>query len=119
MTEHGTVGIILAGHPYHLDPEVNHGIPELINEYGVTLFTEDSVCGMGSMGKDGVGVLDQWVFHSRLYRAAMAAATDPRFKNTELVQIDSFGCGLDAISSGSDGGASGKIRQTLYDDKSR
>jgi predicted CoA-substrate-specific enzyme activase len=100
MTEHGTVGIILAGHPYHLDPEVNHGIPELINEYGVTLFTEDSVCGMGSMGKDGVGVLDQWVFHSRLYRAAMAAATDPRFKNTELVQIDSFGCGLDAISSG-------------------
>ena len=100
MAEHGTAGIILAGHPYHLDPEINHGIPRLINEYGVTVFTEDSVTELGELGESGEGVIDQWVFHSRLYRAAMAVVQDKRFKKAELVQIDSFGCGLDAISSG-------------------
>ncbi|MEG2183530.1 MAG: acyl-CoA dehydratase activase [Cloacibacillus sp.] len=101
LAEHGGVGIVLAGHPYHLSPEVNHGIPELINSYGVTLFTEDSVCGMadGLDDKDEIGAVDQWVYHSRLYRAAMVTAKHPAFKKVELVQFNSFGCGLDAIST--------------------
>ncbi len=101
LEENGGTGIILAGHPYHLSPEVNHGIPELINSYGVTLFTEDSVSWMAKdTEKPGdVGAVDQWVYHSRLYRAAMAAASLPGFKNVELVQLNSFGCGLDAISA--------------------
>ena len=101
LNEHGGIGIVLAGHPYHLSPEVNHGIPELINSYGVTLFTEDSVCGLaGELDeRDEVGAVDQWVYHSRLYRAAMVTARHPGFKNVELVQFNSFGCGLDAISA--------------------
>lgn len=101
MKEKGVGGIILAGHPYHLDPQVHHGIPQLINGYGVAVFTEDSVCGKASGLERGdeIGVIDQWVYHSRLYRAAMTAAAHPDFKNVELVQLNSFGCGLDAISA--------------------
>lgn len=101
LKENGGLGIILAGHPYHLDPEVHHGIPQLINNYGVAVFTEDSVCGKAEELKerDEVDVIDQWVYHSRLYRSAMAVASHPDFKNVELVQLNSFGCGLDAISS--------------------
>ena len=101
IKENGGVGIVLAGHPYHLNSEVNHGIPELINSYGVTVFTEDSVCRMADEldSRDSVSVVDQWVYHSRLYRAAMVTAAHPDFKNTELIQLNSFGCGLDAISS--------------------
>ena len=101
MREEGGKGIILAGHPYHLNPEVNHGIPELINSYGVTVFTEDSVCRMSEelACRDNISVVDQWVYHSRLYRAAMVTASHPDFKSTELIQLNSFGCGLDAISS--------------------
>ena len=101
LKQRGGVGIVLAGHPYHLSPEVNHGIPELINSYGVTLFTEDSVCWMAKdIEKPGdVGAVDQWVYHSRLYRAAMAVASHPDFQDVELVQFNSFGCGLDAIST--------------------
>ena len=95
------VGIVLSGHPYHLDPEVNHGIPELINSYGVTVFTEDSVCGMADEagGMDPLYVVDQWVYHSRIYRAAAVIAKHPSFRNVQMVQMNSFGCGLDAISS--------------------
>lgn len=101
LKENGGIGIVLAGHPYHLNPEVNHGIPELINSYGVTLFTEDSICGLArGIEKQGdVEAVDQWVYHSRLYRAAMVTALHPDFKNVELVQFNSFGCGLDAISA--------------------
>lgn len=101
LKEHGGEGIILAGHPYHLSPEVNHGIPELINSLGVAVFTEDSVCSMAAElhDREEVDALDQWVYHSRLYRAAMAAALHPDFKKVELIQLNSFGCGLDAISS--------------------
>ena len=101
LKQRGGVGIVLAGHPYHLSPEVNHGIPELINSYGVTLFTEDSVCWMAKdIEKPGdVGAVDQWVYHSRLYRAAMTVASHPDFQDVELVQFNSFGCGLDAIST--------------------
>ena len=101
MKESGGIGIVLAGHPYHLSPEVNHGIPELINGYGVTVFTEDSICGMARelKTKETIKVVDQWVYHSRLYRAAMVIANNPAFKKIELIQLNSFGCGLDAISS--------------------
>ncbi|MDR3321363.1 MAG: acyl-CoA dehydratase activase-related protein, partial [Synergistaceae bacterium] len=96
----GGIGIILAGHPYHLDPEVNHGIPELINSYGVTVFTEDSICERAAeVEADPLYIVDQWVYHSRLYRAAMAAAKHPEFREVHMVQLNSFGCGLDAISA--------------------
>jgi predicted nucleotide-binding protein (sugar kinase/HSP70/actin superfamily) len=97
----GTMGIVLSGHPYHLDPEVNHGIPELINGYGVAVFTEDSVCWMadGISEADPLYVVDQWVYHSRLYRTAAVIARHPAFRNVQMVQLNSFGCGLDAISS--------------------
>ena len=102
LRKNGGMGIILAGHPYHLSPEVNHGIPELINSYGITVFTEDSVMGFArGLEKDGdIGAVDQWTYHSRLYRAAIAAARHPDLRNVELVQLNSFGCGLDAISAG-------------------
>lgn len=100
MKERGGIGIILAGHPYHLDPAVNHGIPDIITSYGVTVFTEDSVCGMASeIDMPDMYVVDQWVYHSRLYRAAAVAARHPDFKDVELIQMNSFGCGLDAISA--------------------
>ena len=101
VNEKGIVGIVLAGHPYHLDLEVNHGIPELINGYNIAVLTEDSVSGRmnGANAGDELKVIDQWVYHSRLYRAACAVAKDPDFKRIEMVQLNSFGCGLDAISS--------------------
>ncbi|MDL2298129.1 acyl-CoA dehydratase activase-related protein [Synergistaceae bacterium OttesenSCG-928-D05] len=101
IREKGVLGIVLTGHPYHLDPQVNHGIPELINGYNVAVFTEDSVCTRASELEDisDVDVVDQWVYHSRLYRTAMVLAKHPEFKNVEMVQLNSFGCGLDAISA--------------------
>lgn len=101
MKERGGVGIVLTGHPYHLDPVVNHGIPEAISEFGVTVFTEDSICHHVDE-IDGVGdlyVVDQWVFHSRLYRAAAVIAKHPDFKDVHMIQLNSFGCGLDAITA--------------------
>jgi predicted nucleotide-binding protein (sugar kinase/HSP70/actin superfamily) len=101
VNEKGIVGIVLAGHPYHLDPEVNHGIPELINGYNVAVLTEDSVAGRMSAANTGdeIKVIDQWAYHSRLYRAAYAVAKDPDLRMIEMVQMNSFGCGLDAISA--------------------
>ena len=101
ILERGITGVVLAGHPYHLDPVVNHGIPELINSYNVAVFTEDSICRrkFPTEKSSEINVVDQWVYHSRLYRAASVIATDPDFKNVEMVHLNSFGCGLDAISS--------------------
>ncbi|MCE5201520.1 MAG: acyl-CoA dehydratase activase [Synergistaceae bacterium] len=101
VKEHNITGIVLAGHPYHLDPAVNHGIPELINGYNIAVFTEDSICGKADriIGHDSLTVIDQWVYHSRLYRAASVIAQDPDFNNIHMVQLNSFGCGLDAISA--------------------
>ncbi|MDR1806538.1 MAG: acyl-CoA dehydratase activase-related protein [Propionibacteriaceae bacterium] len=99
--EHGVRGIVLAGRPYHLDPEVNHGIPELINSLGMAVFTEDSVIadtadGGASPLERPLRVRDQWAYHTRLYEAAAVVTSDPTL---ELVQLNSFGCGLDAITS--------------------
>jgi predicted CoA-substrate-specific enzyme activase len=97
----GGVGVVLAGHPYHLDPEVHHGIPELIISYGVAVLTEDSICHRAGEldGADQLYVVDQWTYHSRLFRAASVIARHPEFENVHMVQLNSFGCGLDAVSS--------------------
>ena len=91
----GKHGIVLAGRPYHVDPEINHGIPELINSYGIAVLTEDSISHLGNVERPLI-VMDQWMFHSRLYAAAnYVKKTD----NLDLIQLNSFGCGLDAVTT--------------------
>ena len=86
--------IVLAGRPYHVDPEVNHGIDKLIIRQGAAVVTEDSVSHL--MEKFPTSVLNQWTYHSRLYAAAKYCTTQP---DMDLVQLVSFGCGLDAITT--------------------
>lgn len=88
-------GIVLAGRPYHLDPEINHGIPELINSLDMAVLTEDSVCHLANLDRP-LRVVDQWVYHSRLYKAASFVRN---FDNLEIVQLNSFGCGIDAVTT--------------------
>lgn len=88
-------GIVLAGRPYHVDPEINHGIPEMINQLGLAVLTEDSVAEPGRLARP-IRVVDQWMYHTRLYEAAAFVITRP---DLELVQLTSFGCGLDAVTS--------------------
>ena len=87
--------IVLAGHPYHLDPLVNHGIPTLIASMGAEVVTEDAVAHL-VLNPQPLSVVNQWTFHSRLYRAAEYALEHP---DVEVVQLVSFGCGLDAVTS--------------------
>ena len=89
----GNRAIVLCGRPYHVDPEINHGIPELINSLGLAVLTEDGVAPFGQF-TGNLRVVDQWAYHSRLYRAAQYIVQHP---NLELVELNSFGCGLDAI----------------------
>ena len=91
----GGNGIVLAGRPYHLDPEINHGIPELIAGLGLAVLTEDSVAHLGSIERP-LRIVDQWTYHNRLYRAGAFVSEMP---NLELVQLTSFGCGLDAVTA--------------------
>ena len=95
MIRAGGNGIVLAGRPYHLDPEINHGIPEMVNALGLAVFTEDSVAHLGSIERP-LRIMDQWVYHNRLYRAASFVAEMP---NLEMLQLTSFGCGLDAVTA--------------------
>ena len=88
-------GIVLAGRPYHIDPEINHGIPEMIASYGFTVFTEDSL-PIDFSAERSLRVLDQWVYHSRLYSAAQFVCKN---NDLDLVQLNSFGCGLDAVTT--------------------
>ncbi len=88
-------GIVLAGRPYHLDPEINHGIPELITSYGFAVLTEDSVSHLAEPERPLI-VMDQWMYHSRLYAAASFVKTT---ENLDLIQLNSFGCGLDAVTT--------------------
>ena len=88
-------GIVLAGRPYHIDPEINHGIPELINSYGIAVLTEDSVAHLADVERPLI-VMDQWMYHSRLYKAANFVKTQD---NLDLIQLNSFGCGLDAVTT--------------------
>ena len=130
MKEHDCRGIVLAGRPYHIDPEINHGIPETICALGMVVLSEDSICELQpgekldltdflSEGEEDprkknangfrhvddrkvtvnrmpLRVTNQWAYHSRLYAAAHFVASYP---GLELVQLNSFGCGLDAITT--------------------
>lgn len=95
MTLNGGKGIVIAGRPYHVDPEINHGIPEMISSYGLTVFTEDSL-PVDFTPERPLRVTDQWVYHSRLYTAAEFVC---KRDDLELIQLNSFGCGLDAVTT--------------------
>ncbi len=95
LKDNNMTGIVLGGRPYHVDPEINHGIPELIAGYNIAVLTEDSVAHMGHVERPTV-VRDQWTYHSRLYEAA---AFVKKQENIEYVQLNSFGCGLDAVTT--------------------
>ena len=87
--------ILLVGRPYHVDPEINHGIPEMIQSYNLAIVSEDSVYHMDTP-KDELSIVNQWSYHARLYHAASFAAAHPEIN---LIQLSSFGCGLDAITT--------------------
>ena len=93
--EHGKKAIVLSGRPYHVDPEINHGLNKVITSFDMVVLTEDSVAHLGHLPRP-VRVLDQWMYHSRLYKAATFAGTTD---DVELVQLNSFGCGLDAVTT--------------------
>ena len=95
MEENNRHGIVLAGRPYHVDPEINHGIPDMICSYGVAVLTEDSVSHLGKPERPLI-VSDQWMYHSRLYAAASFVKTRD---DIDLIQLNSFGCGLDAVTT--------------------
>jgi len=91
----GGHGIVLAGRPYHLDPEIHHGIPEMMTGFGMAVLTEDAVSSFAKVPRP-IRVTDQWTYHSRLYSAAnFVRKTD----NLDLIQLNSFGCGLDAVTT--------------------
>ena len=109
-------GIVLAGRPYHNDPEINHAIPELVNSFGFAVLTEDSVAHKMRPERP-IRVVDQWMYHSRLYRAARFVASR---NDLDLIQLNSFGCGLDALTTDQVQEileASGKIYTTLKIDE--
>ncbi len=95
LKETGKRGIVLAGRPYHIDPEINHGIPELITSFDIAVLTEDSISHLGNPERPLI-VSDQWMYHSRLYAAASYVKTT---ENLDLIQLNSFGCGLDAVTT--------------------
>lgn len=95
LTESGKKGIVLSGRPYHADPEINHGIDKVITSFGMAVLTEDSVAHLGKLERP-LRVLDQWMYHSRLYKAAAFAGTRD---DVEICQLNSFGCGLDAVTT--------------------
>lgn len=95
LDETGNRGIVLAGRPYHIDPEVNHGLPELVNSYNIAVLTEDSISHLHEVERP-LNVMDQWMYHSRLYAAANYVKTKD---NLDLIQLNSFGCGLDAVTT--------------------
>lgn len=95
IEENGAHGIVLAGRPYHLDPEINHAIPELINSFGLAVLSEDSIAHLGSLERP-IRVVDQWMYHTRLYAAAKVVC---KRNDIDLVQLNSFGCGLDALTT--------------------
>ena len=95
LAKTGKRGIVLAGRPYHIDPEINHGIPELITSFDMAVLTEDSISHLGHPERPLI-VSDQWMYHSRLYAAASYVK---KVENLDLIQLNSFGCGLDAVTT--------------------
>ena len=98
MREHNSRGIVLAGRPYHIDPEINHGIPEAITKLGMVVLSEDALTtGLTQTHLERpIRVMDQWTYHSRLYEAAAQVRVAD---DLNLVQLNSFGCGVDAITT--------------------
>jgi predicted CoA-substrate-specific enzyme activase len=116
LKKYNKKGIVLCGKPYHIDPEVNHGIPGLINSFDMAVLTEDSIDHLAPL-KNKLRVVDQWTYNSRLYRAAQKVSEEP---NLELIQLNSFGCGLDSVTSDQIAeilGANGKIYTMLKIDE--
>ena len=95
LEDHDERAIVLAGRPYHVDPEINHGIPDMITSLGFAVLTEDSIAHLGHLERD-IRVVDQWAYHTRLYESAAQVIKNPRL---ELIQLNSFGCGLDAVTT--------------------
>jgi predicted CoA-substrate-specific enzyme activase len=95
LKKNGRRAVVLAGHPYHIDPEVHHGIADLITANGLGVLSADSVDHLAPHALS-LRVRDQWIPHSRLYRAAVVCAAR---EELELVQLNSFGCGLDAVTT--------------------
>lgn len=95
--EKGLQTIVLCGRPYHIDPEISHGISSLICRLGAVVLTEDSICDL--VGKFPVGVRNQWTYHARMYRAAKVVAEAKDDPTLNLVQLVSFGCGVDAVTT--------------------
>ena len=91
----GKTGIVVCGRPYHNDKEIHHGIPNIINSFGIAVLTGEAVASLTEL-EDGLRVIDQWTYHSRLYRAATFVGKHP---NLELVELNSFSCGLDAVTT--------------------
>ena len=91
----GKIGVVLCGRPYHCDKEIHHGIPNIINSFGIAVLTGDAVASLGSLD-DELRVIDQWTYHSRLYRAATVVGKNP---NLELIELNSFSCGIDAVTT--------------------
>jgi len=94
MNKNDKQGIVLAGRPYHIDPEINHGIPELIQSFDLPVISEDAISRLSEVERP-LRVVDQWVYHTRLYSAAAFVTAND---NLELVQLNSFGCGLDSVT---------------------
>lgn len=94
MAENNCPGIVLAGRPYHIDPEINHGIPEMLSAYGYAVLSEDSISHLVTPDTP-LRTIDQWMYHARLYAAAEYVK---RHDNIDLIQLNSFGCGLDAVT---------------------
>ena len=95
MKKNNLKGIVLAGRPYHVDSEINHGIDTLITSLGLCVLSEDSISNLGNI-RHHLRVVNQWVYHSRLYAAADFVGNSD---NLELVQLNSFGCGVDAVTT--------------------
>jgi len=95
LEENNLKGIVLAGRPYHIDPEINHGLDTLITSLGMAVLTEDSVSDKSEVLRP-IRVVDQWVYHARLYAAADFVG---KHDCLELVQLNSFGCGVDAVTT--------------------
>ena len=96
IEENNLRGIVLAGRPYHVDPEINHGIDTLITSLGLCVLSEDSICEPHNGVDKKLRVVDQWVFHSRLYAAAEFVG---KHDFLEMIQLNSFGCGVDAVTT--------------------
>lgn len=94
LEEKNEIGIVLCGKPYHCDKEIHHGIPNVINSFGISILTEDAVASLETLDEE-LRVVDQWTYHSRLYRAASIVG---KSKNLELIELNSFSCGTDAVT---------------------